>query len=117
MINCMAVMKRRQDSTPKSPYKLMKEETTTSLLLHMPTRTGYCSHEKHSALIEKELMVKLLGNISKTGARRQGLSRLHNPPVQIKPHNSISKPLELLPICYGIATFINFITLLPHQTL
>ena len=71
MINCTAAVKRRQDSTLKSPYELKKEEMTTSLPLHTPIRTGYCSHKKHSALIERELMVKRLGKISKMGVKRR----------------------------------------------
>ena len=71
MINCTAAVKRRQDSTLKSPYELQKEEMTTSLLLRMPIRTGYCSYKKRSALIEQELMVKRLGKISKMGAKRR----------------------------------------------
>ena len=90
---------------------------TTGLLLRMPTQTGYCSQKKHTVLIGSHLIVKLLGNISKMGTKRQRLSRLPNPPTRFKTHNSINEPLEQLLICYGIATFINFITLLPHQTL
>ena len=59
---------------------------TTGLLLRMPTQTGYCSHKKHSVLIEGHLIVKLLGNTLKPGTMRQVLLRSLNPPIQRNPH-------------------------------